>query len=106
MGQFIISENEKGEFLFNFKDGNGDTVLTSEIYTSKDYCKNGIQCAKNNSLLKSRYEKKTISDEHFQFYLRSSIGNIVGTSPIYISQARMESVINYMINVAEDSAVV
>lgn len=105
MGKFIISEKNEGEFQFNFKNKNGDIILTSETYLSKDCCKNGIQCAKNNSIIEDRYEKKISASDQFHFHLKSGNGNIIGTSQIYPTKISMDSGINYMINRAEDSSV-
>lgn len=47
--KFEIYKDKKGEFRFRLKAGNGETVLTSEGYKSKDGCKNGIESVKKNA---------------------------------------------------------
>lgn len=51
MGQakFIIKKRSNGEYMFNLKAGNGETIATSEGYTTKQGCKNGIQSVKDNA---------------------------------------------------------
>lgn len=47
--KFEIYKDKKGEFRFRLKAGNGETILTSEGYKSKDGCKNGIESVKKNA---------------------------------------------------------
>jgi uncharacterized protein YegP (UPF0339 family) len=42
MGKFIISKRTNGEFQFNLKAGNGQVILTSQGYSTKSSCENGI----------------------------------------------------------------
>mgnify|MGYP003447307885 FL=1 len=44
--KFVIKESKKG-FVFNLKATNGETIATSEVYTSLDGCKNGIKGCQN-----------------------------------------------------------
>src|SRR5438105_5056950 len=56
--QFEIKKSKNGQFYFNLKAANGETVLTSEQYTSKAGAKNGIASVKSNAGKDSRYENK------------------------------------------------
>lgn len=47
--KFEIKKSENNQFYFNLKAGNGEIVVTSETYTTKQNCKNGIQSTKNNA---------------------------------------------------------
>ncbi|OHD56252.1 MAG: DUF1508 domain-containing protein [Spirochaetes bacterium GWF1_51_8] len=47
--KFEIFKNKKGEFQFRLKAGNGEIIATSEGYTSKASCKNGIDSVIKNS---------------------------------------------------------
>ena len=51
MGQakFEIKKRTNGEFMFNLKAGNGETIATSEGYSSKQGCKDGIESVKINA---------------------------------------------------------
>ena len=42
MGKFVITMRKNGEFQFNLKATNGQVILTSEGYTTKAACMNGI----------------------------------------------------------------
>ena len=42
MGKFVISAAKSGGFKFNLKAGNGEVIVTSQVYKSLASCKNGI----------------------------------------------------------------
>ena len=48
MGKFVITQTESG-FHFVLKAGNGETIATSQVYTSKEACKKGIESVKKNA---------------------------------------------------------
>ena len=61
MSKFSITTSANGEYRFNLKASNGETILTSEGYSSKAGCQNGIESVKRNSQDDSRYDRKTSS---------------------------------------------
>ena len=46
--KFELYENKKGEFRFRLKATNGQIIGTSEGYTTKEACLNGIESVKKN----------------------------------------------------------
>ena len=91
MGKFIISKRTNGEFQFNLKADNGQVILTSEGYTARAACENGIDSVRKNSPDDARYDrKKSTNDKHY-FNLKSSNGQIIGTSEMYESSSAMEN---------------
>jgi uncharacterized protein YegP (UPF0339 family) len=91
MGTFVISKRKNGEFQFNLKAGNGQTILTSEGYTTKANCNNGIESVKKNSVEDARYERKTSSNGKFYFNLKATNGQVIGTSEMYESESSREN---------------
>lgn len=87
MAKFEITKRKNGEFQFNLKAGNGEIILTSEGYGTKDNCKNGIESVKKNSQTDERYEKKTASNGKLFFNLKSTNGQVIGTSETYESES-------------------
>lgn len=83
MGKFEITKRANGEYQFNLKAGNGQVILTSEGYSSKAGCLNGIESVKINSQVDSRFELKTSTNGRFYFNLKASNGQIIGTSEMY-----------------------
>jgi len=49
--KFVIKKDKSGQYRFNLKAGNGEIIATSESYTSKAGCKNGIESVKKNAPL-------------------------------------------------------
>ena len=47
--KFVIQKDKSGQFRFNLKAGNGEIIATSEAYTTKAGCKNGIESVKKNA---------------------------------------------------------
>tara|TARA_R110002051_G_scaffold322792_1_gene414207 strand:- start:797 stop:1126 length:330 start_codon:yes stop_codon:yes gene_type:complete len=85
MGKFVITKRANGEFQFNLKADNGQVILTSEGYSSKSGCENGISSVKTNSKDDSKFDKKTSSNGKPYFNLKASNGQIIGTSEMYES---------------------
>ena len=48
MGKYVIKQAKTGP-MFNLKAGNGEIIGTSEIYSSLDGCKNGIESVRKNA---------------------------------------------------------
>ncbi len=91
MGKFVITQRANGEYQFNLKAGNGQVILTSEGYTNKAGCENGIASAKVNSQVDERYERKTSTNNKPYFNLKASNGQIIGKSEFYESEAAREN---------------
>lgn len=47
--KFEIKKSKNDQFYFNLKAGNGEIIATSESYTTKQGCKNGIESVKINA---------------------------------------------------------
>ena len=47
--KFEVYVDKAGEFRFRLKATNGQVIATSEGYTKKDGCKNGIESVKKNA---------------------------------------------------------
>ena len=83
MGKFVITKRKNDEFQFNLKASNGQVILSSEGYTTKSSCENGIESVKTNSQNDSRFDRKTSANDKFYFNLKASNGQIIGTSAMY-----------------------
>ena len=47
--KFVIKKSSNDKYYFNLHAANAQVIATSEMYESKDGCKNGIQSVKNNA---------------------------------------------------------
>ena len=48
-GKFVLTKSKNGEYRFVLKAANGETIATSEGYSSKAAAKNGIDSVKRNA---------------------------------------------------------
>lgn len=81
--KYEIRRSSDNQFYFNLKAVNGYTILTSERYTTKQNCVNGIQSCKTNSPDNSNYERLTASNGQYYFTLRATNYQVIGRSEMY-----------------------
>ena len=86
MAKFVICTRKNGEFQFNLKASNGEVILTSEGYTTKAACLNGVESVKKNSVEEKRYEKLVAKNGKPYFTLKATNGQIIGQSQMYASE--------------------
>ena len=90
-GKFVIKSNASGKFTFNLKAGNGQIILSSEMYESKSAAENGIASVQKNAADDARFERKESSNGKPYFNLKASNGQVIGKSEMYESAASMEN---------------
>ena len=106
MGQFIVRRRLNGDFQFSLKAGNGEIILTSQGYSTKESCGRGVESVRLNSQNDERYERRQASNGNYFFVLKAANGEIIGTSEMYISQAGMENGITSVKKNAHDSGII
>jgi uncharacterized protein YegP (UPF0339 family) len=90
-GKFVLKKAANEQFMFNLKAGNGEVILTSELYTSKAGAQNGIASVKENAPNDDRYDRRTSSSGQPYFVLKAGNGEIIGRSEMYSSTSAMEN---------------
>jgi uncharacterized protein YegP (UPF0339 family) len=88
--KFELKKSNKEQFYFHLKTGNGEIVLSSEMYTAKDSAEAGIESVKTNAPTNNRYERKTSTGGDPYFVLKAANGQVIGTSEMYSSPKAME----------------
>ena len=91
MGKFVITKRTNGDYQFNLKASNGQVILSSEGYTTKTGCLGGIQSVKNHSPYDSNYDRRISTNSKYYFNLKSTNGQVIGTSEIYESSSGRDS---------------
>lgn len=101
MGKFIVKETKTG-FVFHLKANNGETIATSEVYSSKENCVNGIESLKKNApvapiedqtvegyqkLGHPKFEVYEDKMSQYRFRVKASNGQIIAVSEAYIAKA-------------------
>ena len=106
MGKFVITLRKNGEFQFNLKATNGQVILTSEGYTTKAACLNGIESVKKHSQTEARFEKKVASNGKPFFNLKATNGQIIGSSQMYVNEKNMLNGVASVMKNALDAQIV
>ena len=104
-GWFELSKSSDNQFRFVLKAGNGETILTSELYTSKASAEKGIASVRSNSPQEERYEKKTASNGKFYFNLKAANHQIIGSSQMYANERNLKAGIASVMRNAPDAPV-
>ena len=118
-GKFVIITAKNGEFTFNLKASNGETVLTaSETYTTQSACENGIASVKKNAgspiedqtreekQSNPKYELYRDKGGEFRFRLKAANGQIIGKSEGYKAKASAKKGIASIMKNAPEAIVV
>ena len=119
MGKFVIKETATG-FKFDLKAGNGETIATSEVYTTKAACLNGVDSVKANcvgevedqtveavtTVKHPKFELYIDKAGEFRFRLKAKNGEIIATSEGYKAKASCENGIESVKKNAPEAAVV
>ena len=106
MAKFEITMRKNGEFQFNLKASNGEVILTSEGYTTKSACLNGVESVKKNAVEEKRYEKLVAKNGKPYFTMKATNGQIIGQSQLYASERNRNNGINSVMKNAPVAVVV
>ena len=90
MGKFVVTIRKNGEFQFNLKATNGQVILTSEGYTTKAACLNGIESVRKNGPVAERFEVKVAKNGKPFFNLKAGNGEVIGASQMYASEVTLK----------------
>ena len=104
-GKFEIKESSGGKFRFNLKAGNGQVLLSSEAYETKQGAEKGIESVRKNASDDNRYERKTAKNDEAYFVLKAGNGEPLGRSETYSSKSGMESGIESVKKNASDATI-
>ena len=101
MGKFVIKTVKTG-IKFDLKAGNGEVIATSEVYTSRAACLNGIESVRKNAAA-AKLEDQTVENfetvtnpkfevyvdkaGEFRFRLKARNGEIIAVSEGYKAKA-------------------
>ncbi len=119
MGKFIVKETATG-YKFDLAAGNGETIATSEIYTTEAACLNGIEsvvkCAavaevedqtaeEIETKKHPKFELYADKAGEFRFRLKARNGEVIAVSEGYKAKASCKNGIESVVKNAADAAV-
>lgn len=79
------------KYHFVLKAANGQVILSSQLYASKSGATNGVESVKKNCGDDNCFERKTAKNGKFHFNIKSTNGQIVGSSQMYASESGMNN---------------
>lgn len=79
------------QFMFNLKAANGEVILTSETYKSKESALHGIESVRVNSPHDEQYERKVSTSSQPFFVLKAKNHETIGKSELYSSVSAREN---------------
>ncbi|MBS5879830.1 MAG: YegP family protein [Clostridium sp.] len=120
MGKFLVKQTKSG-FKFDLKAGNGETIATSEVYTTEAACMNGVESVRKNAPA-ANVEDQTVegftaathpkfeiyADKagEFRFRLKARNSEIIAVSEGYKAKASCQNGIESVRKNAPDAEVV
>ncbi len=90
---YELTATSNGQFRFVLRTADGDTLLNSETYVQKASAQNGIESVQANAANDARYERLTASDGRAYFNLKAGNGQVIGTSPMFATDAARDAAI-------------
>ena len=81
--RFELKKSSNDKFVFNLLAGNGQVILTSELYDSRASALNGIESVRKNAPDDGRYGRLCAKDGSPYFTLKAGNGQIIGQSQRY-----------------------
>ena len=103
MGKFVIRQTGTG-YKFDLKASNGETIATSEVYTTLAACEKGAESVANCAptanfadltegveAINPKFELYEDKAGEFRFRLKARNGQIIATSEGYKSKASCEN---------------
>ncbi|RQO83027.1 YegP family protein [Acidovorax sp. FJL06] len=81
--KFELKKSRNDKFVFNLLAGNGQVILTSEMYDSKASALNGIESVRKNAPNDGRYGRLSAKDGSPYFTLKAANGQVIGQSQMY-----------------------
>ena len=120
MGKFVIRTVNTG-IKFDLKATNGQVILTSEVYTTKAACQNGVQSIKKNApaanvedqtvegfetMTHPKFEMYQDKAGEYRFRLKARNGEIIGVSEGYTTKANCVNGVESVKKNAADAEIV
>ena len=84
-GKFELKKSRDDKYFFSLLAGNGQTILSSEMYDSKASAQAGIESVKKNAADDARYVRLDGKDGSPYFTLRAGNNQVIGQSQMYAS---------------------
>jgi uncharacterized protein len=105
-GKFELKKSKNGKTFFNLLSGNGQIILTSEMYESKSSALNGIASVQKNSAEEGRFAKLEGKNKSPYFTLKAGNHQVIGQSQMYDSEKSRDGGIKSCMTNGPDAKIV
>lgn len=102
--KFEVKKSDR-DFLFNLKAANGEVVLTSQQYKSKDSALKGVDSVRENAKSPEQFDRRVAKDDSPYFVLLAKNNEVIGKSQMYKSESACENGIQAVQSAAADANV-
>ncbi len=89
--KFILKRSSSGKFMFTLHAANGQVILTSQMYGQRRAAANGVKSVKSNCKRDACFERRKSRDGLGYFVLKSTNGEVIGTSQRYRSSSGLRN---------------
>jgi len=90
MGKYIIRKTSNGQYWWVLRASNGEILITSETYTTKQNCIEGINSSKVS--IKDSNFRRLLSIRNEPYFTQNANNNqVLGTSEMYSSTYARDS---------------
>jgi len=86
-GVFEVFEGNDGQFYFHLVAKNGEIVLQSQGYRTKDGAQKGLESVQANGTSEKNIDIVEANDGGFFFHVKAQNGEIVGRGQVFVSAA-------------------
>jgi uncharacterized protein YegP (UPF0339 family) len=90
-GTYVLQPSGVTQFHWALKAGNSETILSSQLYASKQGAETGIESCRNNCAVDASYGRLVSKDLKPYFVVRAGNGETIGTSQMYASETSRDS---------------
>jgi uncharacterized protein len=104
-GTFELQKAKDGQIYFRLKAGNGQVILSSEMYAAKQGALNGIESVKKNAPIVEQYERLESKNGKFYFTLKAANTQVIGNSEMYESPAARDNGIDSVMKNAPEATI-
>lgn len=89
--KFEVKTTADGRFMFNLKAANGQVILTSQTYGTRQAALEGVDSVRRHAAENFNYDRRTASDGSPYFVMVANNAVEIGRSEMYSSSAAVEN---------------
>jgi uncharacterized protein YegP (UPF0339 family) len=89
-GKYFLHPAGTSQFHWALRAGNGETILSSQLYGSLESAEAAVQSCRTHSANDARFSRLSTLDQKAYFVLTDADGGKIGTSEMYPSESKRD----------------